>query len=172
LFPPVGELLPIDHVLNTEGRWRTNLGRLLVHFSNIRGNRILELFAAGADVFHSSQHLQNPPRRSTALTSTIYDMTCWLLPDMHSRANVEPTKHFAARVLRRAAACLAVSECARRDATEILRFPEDRITVIYPGIADAFFSVRKEDAAAAAARLRPPGGVRYLGMRPSPSCRG
>ena len=92
-----------------------------------------------------------PPRRP-ALTATVFDMTCWLLPETHTPENVEATKRYAERILRRADGLIAISESTRRAACEILKLPADRIEVIYPGIADYFFDVT--DGAAGAARLK------------------
>ena len=141
LFPYLGNLQGINHEESSFGRWKTSWGKLLVNLSNIRGNRMLDVLARGADVFHASQHLVNPPRVGTHLTATIYDMTCWLQRETHAAANVEATFRYGDRVLKRAASCIAISESSRRDAIEILGLAEDRVKTIYPGVADSFFAV-------------------------------
>ena len=150
LFPYLRGLSPLHHERSCAGGWATFSGRLLVAFSNAPGTRVLDLLEAGADVFHASQHLRNPPRRGPRLTATIYDMTCWILPETHAPANVAATRRYGDRVLRRAAACIAISESARRDAIEILGLAEDRVEAIYPGVAGGFFAATAEDARAAA----------------------
>ena len=105
-------------------------------FLEDRGNPALEVVGCAADVFHASQHLRNPPRMATRLTATIFDMTCWLMPGVHTAANVEASRMYGERVLRRAAACIAISEQSKRDAMDVLGLPAERIEVIYPGAAE------------------------------------
>src|SRR5579859_4379896 len=153
-FPFFRNLPQLDHQNSAFGRRQTTFGTLLVHFANIKGNPILELLACRADIFHASQHLRNPPLFTTRLTATIYDMTCWLMPQMHEPANVAATMRYAERVLRRARGCIAISEQTKRDAVEILGLAQDRIEVIYPGVAEEFFLVDPPAGAAAAKKYR------------------
>jgi len=153
LFPFFGELAELDHEISSVGKWRT-LAILVDHFSNIKWNPVLEVVGFAADVFHASQHLRNPPHLTTRLTATIYDMTCWFMPEVHLPANVVATRQYGERVLRRAAACIAISEQSKKDAVEILRIPADRIDVIYPGVAEDFFTVGQPEAQAVAKRHR------------------
>lgn len=106
-----------------------------------------------ADVFHLSQQLWTPPRR-TRFTATLHDLTCWLLPEMHQAANVIGAHRFADRVLRDAAGVIAVSENTRKDAVHLLGLPPERIEVIYPGVAEAFFEVPPQSIEAARARYK------------------
>lgn len=106
-----------------------------------------------ADVFHLSQQLWTPPRR-TRFTATLHDLTCWLLPQMHQSANVIGAHRFADRVLRGAAGVIAVSENTRKDAMHLLGLPPERIEVIYPGVAEAFFEVTPESIEAARTRYK------------------
>src|SRR5271157_3303707 len=154
LFPLFGGLTDLDHESSSAGRRRTTLGILAVHFSNLKWNPVLEVVGCATDVFHASQHLLNPPHLATQLTATIYDMTCWLMPEVHFPANVAATRRYGERVLRRAAACIAISEQSKKDAVEILKLPADRIDVIYPGVAEAFFTVERPEAQAVAKRHR------------------
>jgi len=154
LFPFFGGVADLDYESSTVGRWRTALGTLVVHFSNIGWNPVLEVVGCATDVFHVSQHLRNPPHLATRLTATIYDMTCWLMPEVHVAGNVAATRHFGERVLRRATAWIAISEQSKKDAVEILKLPADRIDVIYPGVAEEFFTVGRPEAQAVAKRHR------------------
>lgn len=146
LFPINRPLPPLSHEGSSWSRWRTAAGLLLVNFANIRGNPILEFLGSRAGIFHASQHLVNPPRTRTRLTATIYDMTCWIMPDVHVPANVEATRAYGERVLRRAAGCIAISEQTRNDAMEILRLPGECVEVIYPGIPEQFFAAGAQTA--------------------------
>jgi len=154
LFPFFGKVKDLDHEHSSVGIDRASLGWLAVHFSNIRWNPILEFAGCAADVFHASQHLANPPYLSTQLTATIFDMTCWLMPELHSWANVAATRRYGENVLRRAASCIAISEQSKMDAVEILKLPADRIHVIYPGVAGEFFLVDQAASQAVARRYK------------------
>lgn len=101
---------------------------------------VLDWLGLRADVFHASHQLWNPPR-DAKVTTTIYDMTCWVIPDMQSPQNVSGARRFAEHVLRRADGFIANSESARQDAIRILGLPEEGVEVIYPGISEAFFDV-------------------------------
>jgi glycosyltransferase involved in cell wall biosynthesis len=138
-YPFLHDLGELDHVTPSisSGTW---LRRMFVNVANIPGNPIVDILHSRADVFHASQHLKNLPQRP-ALTATIFDMTCWLLPEMHTPENVVATKRYAEKILRRADGLIAISESTRRDAADILKLPAYDIEVIYPGIADHFFDV-------------------------------
>ncbi len=111
----------------------------LLYAANYSGLPLLDWLGPRVDLFHASNQLWNPPR-SCRLTATLYDMTCWLVPETHSAANVRASRLFAERVMRRADGLIAISESTRRDAVRILGLPEEKIEVIYPGVAEAFFS--------------------------------
>jgi glycosyltransferase involved in cell wall biosynthesis len=135
----------IDHTRAANGL-RTEIWRLaLVHFANVRHNPALDLFVMGADVFHCSQHAARPPRWKK-LTATLFDMSCWKTPQYHRTENVIATRRYAAGTLKRCDGIIAISAHARQDAAEILDIPKERIRVIYPGVADAFFDVSLDDA--------------------------
>jgi alpha-1,3-rhamnosyl/mannosyltransferase len=150
-FPSLGPLVSYSHERSVLGRLPT-LGRLaLLHARNSLPSPWLDWSGPSADVFHASQQSWNPPRRGR-LTATLYDMTCWLVPETHSRANVAGARHFAERVLCRADGLIAISESTRRDALRILNLPPEKVEVIYPGVSDAFFQTTPESAGAAAAK--------------------
>jgi alpha-1,3-rhamnosyl/mannosyltransferase len=66
-------------------------------------------------------------------------MTCWLLPETHTAANVSAARRFADSVMQRAAGLIAVSENTKRDAVRILGLDPDRVAVIYSGVPEAYF---------------------------------
>lgn len=150
-FPSLGPLVSYSHERSVLGRLPT-LGRLaLLHANNYSPVSWLDWLGPKSDVFHASQQLWNPPRRGR-LTGTLYDMTCWLVPETHSLANVSAAHRFAQRVLCRADGLIAISESTRRDAVRILGLPPEKIEVIYPGVADAFFRTTPVSAGLAAAK--------------------
>jgi alpha-1,3-rhamnosyl/mannosyltransferase len=103
------------------------------------------------DIFHASNQLRNPPK-NTRVTATLFDMTCWLMPETHSAANVAATKRYAERVMRPARGLISISGQSRDDAVRILGLDPGRITVIYPGIAEAYFEATVEMGSVTAAR--------------------
>jgi glycosyltransferase involved in cell wall biosynthesis len=137
----------LDHERSQAGPAATAAGLGLLHFLNY--SRLpADWFIPAADVFHASHQLRNPPRKAR-LTTTIHDMTCWLMPELHPAGNVEGDKRFAGEVMRRAGGLIAVSENTRQDAVKILGLDGRKIEVIYPGVPARFFEATEEDAAAA-----------------------
>lgn len=144
-FPFLRDLGKLDHQNGGGERLAVRARLDLVGLVNIRENHLMDLlFSRRYDLFHASQQLRNPPIKC-CLTATVYDMTCWLTPEMHTEANVIATKQYAERVLRRANGLIAISECTRNDAVRILGLPEESIQVIYPGVSDAYFHVAESD---------------------------
>jgi alpha-1,3-rhamnosyl/mannosyltransferase len=153
VFPFLDRVGPLSHEASAAGWWNTQARLALIHFSNLPWNPVLNLAGRGADVFHASQHLVNPPRNAL-LTGTLHDMTCWLMPEMHTRGNVLATRLYGERLRRRAAGVIAVSEHTRADAIRLLNFPPDRITTIHHGVEDRFFDVPPSEIERARAALR------------------
>jgi len=131
-------------VLDHEGSSRTaasaQLRLRLVQFCNIAGNPLRRLLLSGVDVFHASQHTAHRPGKIPT-TATIFDLSCWTTPASHTPQNVAATRRYARKILQDADGLIAISAHARGDAVEILGIPEERIRVIQPGVADAFFEV-------------------------------
>ena len=140
-----------SHEESVVGRAGTLARLALLHAVNYSGLPLLDWLGPRVDVFHASHQLHNPPR-SCRLTATLYDMTCWLVPETHSPRNVRASRLFGERVMRRADGLIAISENTRVDAVKILGLPAERIEVIYPGIAEAFFRITPEGARTAAVK--------------------
>lgn len=134
-----------SHEESIAGFWGTLARLTLVHAANAAGLPALDLAARRIRVFHASHQMQTPPR-ACKLTSTIFDMTCWIAPETHSPDNVRALHRFAENVLLRADGLIAISESSRSDAVRILRLDPDKIAVIYPGVPDAYFNATPEDA--------------------------
>jgi len=112
----------------------------------------LDRWKPRCDVFHASK-LHSPPR-GARLSATIHDLTCWLMPEFHTAANVNAEQEFAQRVWKRADGLIAVSESTRADAVRLLGIDPRKITVIPNGVASPYFAADAREAAAAAAVLR------------------
>ena len=110
-------------------------------------NPLLDVVEPHADIFHATK-LLHPPRRPR-LSATLHDMTCWLMPEFHQAANVAAEKRFAEWIWKPAAGLIAVSENTRRDAERVLGLDPEKIAVIHPGVAEPYFAVGADPAAAA-----------------------
>ena len=141
LFPFLEIPETCDHERSAVGRVPTLARLALLHAANHLPAPVLWPIGAVVDIFHASHQLLYPPR-NTQVTATLYDMTCWLAPETHAAANVAMSKEFAARVLTRATGMIAISESTRLDAIRILGLRPERIEVIYPGVAEAFFEAK------------------------------
>jgi glycosyltransferase involved in cell wall biosynthesis len=146
LFPAFTELGPCLHEESVLGPWPTILGLSLIHASNVLPLPVLDVLGVRYNVFHAS-HLVLKPPRTARLSTTLYDMTCWLVPEMHDAENVSRVKLFADRVMKRADGIIAISESSRADAVRILSIDPERIRVIYPGVSPAFFSAKPTGSA-------------------------
>lgn len=136
-LPRFDELGPLNHDASLTGAARTFAGLATLALSNYTPLPVLDWLTRTADVFHASMLVRHPPRRPR-LTATIYDMTCWLMPELHSASNLRADRTYS-ELLRRAHRLIAISQSSKDDAVRTLGLDPDRITVIYPGIADPFF---------------------------------
>jgi alpha-1,3-rhamnosyl/mannosyltransferase len=108
---------------------------------------MMNLFGRRIDLFHASNiHVWNVPT-NTRFSATLYDMTCWLIPETHLPANLRATTEFTETVARRADGLIAISQNTRNDAVKLLGLRPEKIRVIYPGVADGFFCATPETAA-------------------------
>jgi glycosyltransferase involved in cell wall biosynthesis len=136
-FPALNGFGPLNHDASVAGLWRTCTGLAELALANYTPLPVMDLLSREADIFHASALIRRPPRRPR-LTATIYDMTCFLMPELHSAANLRADQSFA-ELLRRAHRLIAISECTKNDAVRVLGIAAEKITVIHPGIGEAFF---------------------------------
>jgi glycosyltransferase involved in cell wall biosynthesis len=149
-FPSLDRLGGLQHERSVAGTWRTVSGLAGLALANYAPLPVLDWYARGADIFHASTLTRRPPTRMR-VTATVHDMTCWLMPDLHPRANLRADQGFL-EVLRRADRLIAVSESTRADTLRVLGLAPEKIAVIHPGIAEAFFHVDSGSIAAVRAR--------------------
>jgi alpha-1,3-rhamnosyl/mannosyltransferase len=138
-FPYLQDFGTLDHQASTLSRWQTipRLGLLYL----ARDSSLLDLVLRGSDIFHASNQVRRKPRR-TKLTATIHDLTCWLMPEFHTEANIRADKTFADRILRRADGLIAVSENTRQDAIRLLGIAPDKIETIHSGVDQRYFDAQ------------------------------
>ncbi len=140
-FPYLDEFGALDHECSVLGTMPTYARIALLHFVNLRGNRAIDWVARGSDVFHASNQVHNAPRRAK-LTATIHDLTCRLMPEVHTEANVRADKNFAEKMWRRADALIAVSENTRQDAIRFLGIAPEKVHTIYSGVPQEYFEAK------------------------------
>ncbi len=138
-FPLLGDLGLLDHETSALSHRATILRLAMIKSMNETGFPPLDWMIRGADIFHGTNLLRKAPRRAK-LTATIHDLTCWLMPEVHTPENVKADREFAESILKRAHGLIAVSENTRQDAIRVLGIAPDRIRTIYSGIAESYFN--------------------------------
>ncbi len=137
-FPFLGSLGDLDHENSHWNSHQTTLRMVLVQAVNLFGAPVLDWAIRGSDIFHGSNQARCAPRKAR-LTSTLHDLTVWLMPELHTPANVQADQLYAERVLRKADGLIAVSENTRQDAIRLLGLKPEKITTIHSGVAPAYF---------------------------------
>jgi glycosyltransferase involved in cell wall biosynthesis len=138
-FPYLRDFGELDHRASTLSRWQT-LPRLgVLYFA--RDSALLDWAIRGSDIFHASNQVRRAPKRAK-LTATIHDLTCWLMPELHTEGNIRADKMFADRILKRANGLIAVSENTRQDAIRLLGIAPEKIETIHSGIDGRYFDVK------------------------------
>jgi glycosyltransferase involved in cell wall biosynthesis len=140
-FPYLDDFGVLDHEASVVGTAGTAARIALLHFANLPGNPAMDWICRGTDVFHASNQVHNAPSRAK-LTATLHDLTCWLMPQFHTDANVRADRNFAEKIWKRASGLIAVSENTRQDAIRLLGIPPEKIRTIYSGVAEEYFSVQ------------------------------
>ena len=113
-------LAPLNHESSIAGQTRTSLHLGRVFAANrVPALPILRWSMPTADVFHASNLILHPPKR-LKLTATIYDMTCRLMPEVHTAANIQADENLTRNVFKRASRLIAISENSRQDAVRLL----------------------------------------------------
>ena len=113
----------------------------MVQLLNLVGSQGLSRILGKTEIFHASNQIHHAPR-GPRLTATVYDMTCRLMPQFHTLANIQADRRFEDSVLRRADGLIAISENTRRDAIRLLGIAPERIVMIYPGVGEDYFKAR------------------------------
>ena len=151
-FPAIPANAPLNHQGSVAGFWRTWTGLATLALANYTPMRVLDSVAGNADIFHTSVLVRHPPRRPL-LTTTLHDLSSWIMPEVHPAANRRADSRLADN-LRRAHRIVAVSESTRQDAIRLLRIPPEKIVTIHSGVADAFFHVPPEAVEQVCTRYR------------------
>jgi len=137
-FPFLGDFGELDHEGSALSRRATMARFALIKSMNEVGFPPLDWLIPGADIFHATNLLRRAPRRAK-MTATIHDLTCWMMPELHTPGNVKADREFAERILGRADGLIAVSENTRQDAIRLLGIAPERIKTIHSGIAESYY---------------------------------
>jgi glycosyltransferase involved in cell wall biosynthesis len=143
-FPRLDKLAPLNHERSilTPAQTFRKLARL--HLANLSPT-LAAWTTPKADVFHVSNQIRNPPRKMK-LTATIYDLTCRLMPELHTAANIRADESLAKNILQKSDALIAISENTRVDAIRLLGVDPERVHVIYPGVPEVYFGAQPRPA--------------------------
>jgi glycosyltransferase involved in cell wall biosynthesis len=140
-FPLLNDIGALDHARSTLTPLQTYPRIAVLQFINKIFKPAINAAVPPVDVFHASNQVHAVPR-GVRLTGTIYDLTCLLMPQFHTPANVRAELNHYERVFKRADGLIAISQSAKDDAVRLLDLDPERIRVIYPGIPDAYFRAR------------------------------
>ena len=110
-FPPMERVRPLTHEASVAGPLRTFSGLAALAVSNHTAAPLLDWLTRGADVFHASVLVRHPPKR-VRLTATVHDLTGFLMPELHSPANLAAEASFA-QLARRADRRIGVHAAGR-----------------------------------------------------------
>jgi glycosyltransferase involved in cell wall biosynthesis len=141
-LPALASLGPLNHERSIAGAMKTHLHLGRVFAANaLPALPLLRWTMPRTDVFHVSNQIRFPPR-GVKLTATIYDLTCRLMPELHTAANIRADESLAKNLLGRADRLIAISENSRQDAARLLGLNAERIEVIYPGVPEVYFGAQ------------------------------
>jgi len=141
-FPFLDQTGPLTHERSTLSPWQTYPRIAALHLANYGA---VDWLTRGADIFHMSNQVRRVPRRPK-ITATVHDLTCWLMPELHTAGNITADRNFADQILKRADGLIAVSENTRQDAIRLLGIDPARIEVIYSGVSEVFFDAKPAPA--------------------------
>lgn len=100
----------------------------------------IEILCGAVDLFHGL-HFVLPPAHSARRVLTVHDLTFLKFPDYFTNQSLNKHGYYneLPKALNRADAVIAVSQKTREDLIELMKFPVERIRVIYEGVGQHFF---------------------------------
>lgn len=114
----------------------------------------IEVLCGSIDLFHGL-HFVLPPVRKALRVLTVHDLTYLKFPGYFADRglNERGYRQELPRALARADAVIAVSQKTREDLVELMKFPEERVRVIYEGVEHHLFAQVEGQKAAAIRKL-------------------
>jgi glycosyltransferase involved in cell wall biosynthesis len=143
-FPLLGNIGTLDHDRSTLPAFQTYPRIAVLQFINKIFKPAINLAVPNAHIFHASNLVHAVPK-NVRLTGTIHDMTCMLMPHLHTPANVRAESQYCERVFKRADGLIAVSHSAKNDAVRLLDLDPGKVQVIYHGIPESYFDASGGD---------------------------
>jgi alpha-1,3-rhamnosyl/mannosyltransferase len=144
-FPKIDRLAALNHERSMVSPARTFYQLGMLYVANRTPLPLLDWTIPRVDVFHASNQVRNPPKKAR-LTATIYDLTCRLMPELHTAENIRADQSLVENLISRADGLIAISENSRQDALRLLKLAPERVRAIYPGVADVYFGARAKPA--------------------------
>jgi hypothetical protein len=92
----------------------------------------IENFIGQVDIFITSDWSE-PPAKKAKKATILYDLIVYKYPQETAEKIVKVQRRKLAWVKRESGIVLCISEATKKDAIEILKIPEDKLKVIYPG---------------------------------------
>lgn len=93
----------------------------------------IENFIGSVDVFITSDWIE-PPARKAKKATILYDLTVYKYSEETDRKIVQTQRRKLKWVKKESDVIFCISESTKKDAMEILKIPENKLRVIYPGI--------------------------------------
>ena len=93
----------------------------------------IEWLVGDVDVFITSDWVE-PPTRKAKKATIIYDLIVYKHPEETAKKIVETQKRKLNWVKKESDLVFCISEATKKDATEILGIPKEKLRVIYPGV--------------------------------------
>ncbi|MDP3941290.1 MAG: glycosyltransferase [bacterium] len=93
----------------------------------------IEQFIGEVDIFISSDWTQ-PPVRVAKNATILYDLIVYKYPEETDVSIVQTQRRRLRWVKEECDLVLCISEATKKDAIEILKLPEEKLRVVYPGI--------------------------------------
>ncbi len=140
-FPLLGDLGDLRHERSVLSAASTYPRLALLYGINLAGSLGIDWMASGFDVLHLSNQVRVAPSK-VRMTATVHDLTCWLLPELHTAGNVRADRSFAEHVWKKASGLIAVSENTKQDAIRMLGIAPEKIQVIYSGVSQQYFDAK------------------------------
>lgn len=92
----------------------------------------IETFTGPLDIFISSDWTQPPSKAKKA--TILYDLIVYKYPEETAEKIVKVQKKRLQHVVKEVDKIICISTATKKDAIEILGIPENRLSVVYPGI--------------------------------------
>ena len=140
-FPLLGSIDSLDHDRSILTPLQTYPRIGVLQFINKVFPPAINAAVRDVEIFHASNQVHAIPR-GVKVTGTIYDMTCLLMPQFHTAANVRAELRHFDRVFKRASGLIAISQSAKEDAIRLLNLNPNLVDVIYPGVPDTYFAAQ------------------------------